>query len=403
MIKRQLLTLILFVSVIMPVYAQGNQQIAQILQDEIKPIQSIKKDKENQAIKVEEVETITINISPQKSLETPSDKDVKDSKKAEVPPRPPIPTLGSETTHDNKTSLVEESSNPDFLKPLQPDEKSEALNKEGNTEKVANVSAKAPVLDVNRNALLSTQQEKTYYHEDIDTAKLFDNFIYEGRVKPSAETLKKQAKQEQDVLSGGIAVEKIPVGTKLNIEFNNYISAKTSQEGDAFSATIVEDVSSGESVILPAGTLIRGRVGDVKKPGIFSKSGAVKLDFDHIITPLGKQIALDVDLSEANKTNKKGALIASPGFKGEVKQNFSQGVDITKKTTGAGYRAGMKAGVVPVVATVPVTAVAGSVAGSAVFVSKSAIAIFKKGGNPIIQSGDTLEIDFSDDIDLPVN
>lgn len=196
---------------------------------------------------------------------------------------------------------------------------------------------------------------------------------------------------------------KIPIGSKLKLAMNSSLNAKISKEGDPFSALIQQDVVIDNNILIPAGTIIRGRVGKVKKPGIFSKSGTIMLNFDHIVTPLGKQIMLDADLSRENRINNKGEIIASQGFKQEIKDNAKEGVDIMKSVTSTAYNVGMDAGKVPVVVTAPAGALVGSLAGTTVFATKSAISIFKKGGNPVIMPGDTLEINFSEELDVPVN
>lgn len=201
----------------------------------------------------------------------------------------------------------------------------------------------------------------------------------------------------------GIKSEKLPVGTKLAIVLNTNLNAKKTKIGTPFSATIDTDVTVDGDIVIPAGSLIRGRIGKVKKAGMFSKSGSMLLSFDHIVTPLGKQITLDVDLSKANNINKKGELIASKGFVGEIKDSAKAGYNTAKTATKTGYDLGMAAGKVPVVVTVPVGATLGGIAGTTVFATKSAIAVFKKGGNPIINSGDKLEINFTEDLDIPVN
>lgn len=213
----------------------------------------------------------------------------------------------------------------------------------------------------------------------------------------------KTSKNPSPVLELGAKSEKIPVGTKLKIVFNSNLNAKKSREGDPFSATIKDDIYVDGNLIMPAGTLIRGRVGKVKKPRLFSRSGSMVLNFDHIVTPLGSELNLDLDLSNKNNIDKKGALVANQGLGEAIKDSAASGYNTAKTITKAGYNAGMAAGKVPVVATTPAAAAVGTLAGSSVFVTKSALAIFKKGGNPVITSGDQLEIMFSEDMDIPVN
>ncbi|MEW5820721.1 MAG: hypothetical protein AB1782_11060 [Cyanobacteriota bacterium] len=226
--------------------------------------------------------------------------------------------------------------------------------------------------------------------------------VPDAPVSVDSESIKSRS-PSSPILELGASTEKIPVGTKLNIVLNNNLNAKKSKEGDPFSANIKSDVLVEGKLIIPAGTLIRGRIGKVKKPRIFSKSGSIVLNFDHIVTPLGKQITLDMGLSQKNKINKKGALVANEGFGEAIKESAKSGINTTKTITKASYDVGMAAGKVPVVATVPAGAAIGTVAGTTVFATKSAIAIFQKGGNPIFNSGDELEVLFSEELDLPVN
>lgn len=205
------------------------------------------------------------------------------------------------------------------------------------------------------------------------------------------------------VLELGAATEKIPLGKKLKIVMNTNLNAKKTKEGDPFSANVKEDILVDNKLVVPAGTLIRGRVGNVKKPGMFSKSGSIILNFDHIVTPLGKEITLDLDLDKSNNINKKGALVSNTSMGQAIKDSAAAGYNTAKTITKAGYNAGMAAGKVPVVATAPVGLALGTVAGTTVFATKSTISIFKKGGNPVLNSGEELEIIFAEDLDIPVN
>lgn len=238
----------------------------------------------------------------------------------------------------------------------------------------------------------------------LDNTNQINKPIQSEPVKPSPTVTKSvSSSSESPTIELSTSSEKIPSGTKLSIVMKTNLNAKKSKEGDPFSAIIKEDVIVDNNLILPAGSLMRGRVDKVKKPGIFSKSGSILLNFDHIVTPLGKQVNLDIDLSKANNINKEGAIIANKGFSEAIKESARSGYETTKSITKAGYDAGMAAGKVPVVVTTPVAAAAGTLTGTTVFATKSTIAIFKKGGNPIINPGDTLEINFSDELDVPVN
>jgi hypothetical protein len=100
----------------------------------------------------------------------------------------------------------------------------------------------------------------------------------------SAET--KDAK----VLQGYIRV--VPTGTKIPIVMDTAVDSDTSQEGDEFSARTSEDLTIDGSTVVPAGSIIKGRIATLNSPRALNRSGSVALKFDNITTPDNRQIPL---------------------------------------------------------------------------------------------------------------
>ncbi|MBX9725301.1 MAG: hypothetical protein K2X81_28110 [Candidatus Obscuribacterales bacterium] len=211
----------------------------------------------------------------------------------------------------------------------------------------------------------------------------------------------------------GAASEKVPAGTNLRISFNNHFDSRVTQPGEPFSATLQEDFYSKSKVnpediaerriILPEGTLIRGRVGQVKKPFLFSRGGSITLKFDHVVLPSGELLPLELELSTANTiVNQKGALYSDPGIGKKVSNGVKDGIGTFDKIRDAGVNAGKGAlGGVGMLVTVPVAIAGGAVAGSAVTGGKAVVAVVGRGDSLIINPGDSVTIDFGGSFNLP--
>ena len=83
-------------------------------------------------------------------------------------------------------------------------------------------------------------------------------------------------------LKADAKTKRIPAGTTFQLEFLQPVSTYSGSMGDSFVATLKNEQVSGSSVILPAGTVVRGSIGDVKTSKRFSRGAKLYLDFDHI-------------------------------------------------------------------------------------------------------------------------
>jgi len=115
----------------------------------------------------------------------------------------------------------------------------------------------------------------------------------------TASTDAKDAKDSKDgkdgkTLQGYIRV--VPSGTKLPIIMDSAVDSDTSQEGDEFAARTSEDLTIDGSTVVPAGSVIKGRIARINAPKHLDRSGSVGLKFDTITTPDNKQIALSATL-----------------------------------------------------------------------------------------------------------
>lgn len=75
-------------------------------------------------------------------------------------------------------------------------------------------------------------------------------------------------------------IYELPLGTKFRVRMDNEISSKVSSKGDTFTATVFEPVKISETVILPVGTVIEGRITKVRRASAGNKNGEMEVRFE---------------------------------------------------------------------------------------------------------------------------
>lgn len=74
----------------------------------------------------------------------------------------------------------------------------------------------------------------------------------------------------------------IPVGTQMDVRVQSTLSSGTAKVEDRFEATTVADIKTDGSVIVPAGSILRGLVAAVDKASRADRKGSLTLTFDRI-------------------------------------------------------------------------------------------------------------------------
>lgn len=110
------------------------------------------------------------------------------------------------------------------------------------------------------------------------------------------------------VLKGYVKV--VPTGTKIPIIMDTAVDSDTSQEGDEFAARTSEDLSIDGSTVVPAGSIIKGRIAQLNAPKALNRSGSVGMKFDSITTPDQRSIPI-----VANLVARGGVVHAKRGLK----------------------------------------------------------------------------------------
>ncbi len=155
-----------------------------------------------------------------------------------------------------------------------------------------------------------------------ELASLREEIIYlkvrlrrEGTVAPAdflavqdrLEALRARAAGTKTASTAGRLVE-VPVGTELDVRLQTPLSSKTAKVEDRFEATTATDLQSGETVLIPAGALMRGVVSAVSKATRLNRKGSLALRFT--------EISIDGMTYPANATLTQ--VLESEGIKGEA-------------------------------------------------------------------------------------
>lgn len=225
-----------------------------------------------------------------------------------------------------------------------------------------------------------------------------------------------------------IQVLRIPAGEHLRLKLNKPINTHNHKRGEPFTATIIDDVRVNGNLLLPGGSIVRGRVGKVVESGYLSRSAELTLSIEHVVTPTGRDIPIRVGISSVENyiVDQDSIITTEGGYLNAVKKSLDTGIDTTIKTTEYGYKAGLwlggnhknhsikdenafeKVGIIclrtlPVVLITPIAAAGGTAIGSAVFFGGSVRAIVKKGNSIILDPTKLIDVTLVDPLDIPVN
>ena len=197
--------------------------------------------------------------------------------------------------------------------------------------------------------------------------------------------------------------KRIPAGTKLQFKMLNTVSTSVDQEGNPFSAVLVGDQNTETSIILPTGSIVRGTVRSITPSKRFSRGAVLYLDFDHVVTPTGRQMPLSMALHNRTDLTYDGGLNVSKGYGDALKQNWKNTCDITKTSTEWGVDTGKNAFPGAVIVTAPIGAIGGFLGGAGYLIGDTVADLFKKGPEVTISKDSILDVMLAQPIDLPVN
>ncbi len=126
----------------------------------------------------------------------------------------------------------------------------------------------------------------------------------------------------------------IPAGTTIHARLTITLSTRTNQNGDPFTAKVVEPIFSGGEEVIPVGSTLEGHVSYVKEPGRVKGVAEMRLVPDSITTPDEVKFNISASLEEAQ---------GAEGSKVKGEEGTIKGPGKSKK--GAAVESGVGAGV----------------------------------------------------------
>lgn len=103
-------------------------------------------------------------------------------------------------------------------------------------------------------------------------------------------------------------MDEVPEGTELDVRLETPLSSETARVEDPFEATTVVDLDNGNSVVVPAGSVVRGVVAAVNKAGRLDRKGRLTLQIDRL-TVNGRTYPIRATMTQA---------LESEGYRGDA-------------------------------------------------------------------------------------
>lgn len=111
----------------------------------------------------------------------------------------------------------------------------------------------------------------------------------------------------------------LPSDTVVSVQLNTTLSSRTARVGDKFIATVNVPVYVNGQTVIPAGSIVEGRVTQVTPAKRMNRSGTIGIDFDDIVFPNGSRLALVGSLTSADPETRRHiddeSRVSGPGNK----------------------------------------------------------------------------------------
>lgn len=115
-------------------------------------------------------------------------------------------------------------------------------------------------------------------------------------------------------------VKTVPSGTEFEVIFLDGLSSETAKAGDPFRARVAQDVRVDGIVVVPAGSLLSGRVTEAVPLRKIGGAAKLSLAFDRLELTTGSTVPIEIALAEQGKsqTKKDAATIGGAAAGGAV-------------------------------------------------------------------------------------
>jgi len=97
----------------------------------------------------------------------------------------------------------------------------------------------------------------------------------------------------------------LPSDTVISVQMNSTLSSRTARVGDKFIATVTVPVYVNGQTVIPAGTIVEGRVTQVTPAKRMNRSGTIGIDFDDLVFPNGSRLGLVGGLTSSDPETRR--------------------------------------------------------------------------------------------------
>lgn len=172
------------------------------------------------------------------------------------------------------------------------------------------------------------------------------------------------------------SIYRLPAGTKIRLRMDDGISSNISSANDTFTTTLVKPVIVRETIVLPVGTVIEGRIVKATAAATGGQSGKLVIKLDTLKLPEGEKRDIDgVPVEELKAPSSQTGNIISVVGGTALGAIFGA---VTKTSNGALIGAGIGAG------------------------AGTSVALLKKGKDVKIKRGDEFDVELKKEVILPV-
>lgn len=207
---------------------------------------------------------------------------------------------------------------------------------------------------------------------------------------------------ENKKINADVGTRRIPQGTVLNLKLIDPISTSAMNLGDQFDVMTIGDIKVGKNIIVPKGTVIRGSINKIVPSKMLSKGATIYLDFDHIVSPTGKQVPINVGMCSNQYLTYDGGLSSKTNYGTAIVQNGRNTAKIVSTSTKWGWETGSQVlHGYPKYVLAPVSAVVSVPVAGLYFIGDSVYDLFKKGDEVLINQGEVLKVLLTKPLDMP--
>lgn len=169
----------------------------------------------------------------------------------------------------------------------------------------------------------------------------------------------------------------LSAGTKIRVKMDNEINSKVSNVDDTFTATVSSPVIVNEIEMIPVGSVVEGRIINVKAASLGKNNGILEVRFETLRFPDEAKRSIEASLVNQNLIENKSSSLTAISIFGGTAAGAIIGA-VTGKGKGAAVGAGVGAGI------------------------GSATAFLRKGKEARIKANEEFEIILNKEVTVPV-